>query len=340
MSLLGVPWFIDGGNARHDAKIARMLSYVATQGMEGVAGALDLRVRQLTTPGSSVRIAPGGVAVHNRATGGTYETYLDKADQEFTVDIAPTDSSGGRSDLVILRVENPWESGGGWNPPSDEEHGPYIHARVIQGVSPSLTDVHNYNADWSATTLCRIDIPASTATITDSMIVDLRSIASLGGERINGVVAHEMFTDAVRSSEAGDILPATQHTFVNWPTAANWQVPVPSWATGVDVFAVVANPEQWNGHVWGEVRLNLGNGQSTNVPATFDMDAISTQMPNRIPIFCSGTLWLPPNLRGQIVNAKLEARQYNDTFTTGTLKAQVQTYTYVQLRFKRDPIYD
>lgn len=339
MSLLGVPWFIDGGNARHDAKIARMLSYAATNGMEGVSGALDLRVRELETPGAAVRAAPGGVVVLNRALGGAYETYLDKADSEFTIDIAPTDSSGGRSDLVILRVENPWEAGGGWDPPVDEENGPYIHARVIQGVDPGLTDVHDYNANWSAITLCRIDIPASTATITDSMIVDLRSISGLGGERINGVVAHEMYTEASRSQTGNDDLVSTETTFVNWPSVANWQVPVPSWANGVDIFCVVANPEQHSGHVWGELRLNIGNGQSVGIPSTFDMDAISTTQPNRIPVFCSGTQPIPANVRGQIVNVKLEARQYADAATTGFLRAQAQTYTYVQLRFKRNPSY-
>jgi hypothetical protein len=335
------PWFIDGGSKRHPAYLARHQTYLATLGTEGVLGALDLRAQELATPGAAIRLAPGGLVIPNRAA--PYESYSDKSDTEIEVPIDPTDSTGGRSDLVIVRVENPWESGGGWTEPADPANDPYIFARVVPNVSATLTDVHAHNSVWSAANVCRVDIPASTATITDAMIVDLRSLAEIGGQRnpepstTPPPIAEQLWTEASKTTVTADDLPSTQTTFVNWPDAANWTVPIPAWAQGADVLVIVCNPEQHDGHVWGETRLNIGG--NVGVPSTFDMDAISTTAPNRLPVFTSGTYEIPASARGKLVNVKLEARQYADAATTGLLRAQTQTYTYASLNFKRYPSY-
>ncbi len=80
--------------------------------------------------------------------------------------------------MVILRIEDP-QYEGTRNPAVD----PIAYFQVISNVSSSATAIPDGR---TGIPLARIDIPASTATITDAMIKDVRKVANPRRERTYG----------------------------------------------------------------------------------------------------------------------------------------------------------
>lgn len=353
------PWVVGGADI--GAENARLLAYGAFRGTSGVLGALDCRAQELETPGTAIRIAPGTLTVRARGAGSERQSYVGSLFEEDVLNIPPTGASGPRSHLVIVRVEDPNLAGVGQEPSYNHPlpGGPFMFTRLITDVPNTTNHVSQVRPDDNAETICRIDMPGGvgneTATVTDSMITDLRQISDLDGERIIVInnpapeptpappIAQTYFTEASISSGQDNLL-STHNTFRRWPDAADWDVPFPSHATGVDVYCTVVNPEQHAGHVFGETRMlfdpaGVWGAPTSGVPTPFNMDAISVSSPNRIPIFCVGTYVIPQRLRGRIVRVQMEGRQHPDVNTTGTLRAESGTYTWITMNFKRHPSY-
>ena len=357
MAFTGVPMMIGGGEALHSADLMRHLVSNFFYGVQGVIRAGDLQVKAQPAPDGTVRMVPGGVAVENRSLGGTRQAYFDYSAEDVTIPIAATGSGGGRSDLIVARVEDPYAAGTEWQYPVDRKRGPYIFPRVIPNVARNLFDVAQLGRGWSATTLARVDIPANTTAITNNMIVDLRSMAN-GPQRYQEPdppaappppqVDQSTWTES-RIQAVKQSLNYTDWSFINFPSSASWRVPIPAWACGVDMFFVIENPKQEVGHVWGELRGGLdaegSSGAFFGTPMPFDMDALPTAqgptaMPNRIPHFYSTTLsWGgDPAFQGKVRTFRLQGRMYNDAATRGKVTADTGTVIYVNLSFKRYPI--
>jgi hypothetical protein len=222
MALDGVPWAI-GGDAEHGPSVARQLAYLATNGNEGIVGPGDLKVTQLSVPGAGVQVAAGGASVLNRASSQEAYTVRNPTADTTSVKIAATGSSGGRSYLVICRVDNPYIDGNA-QAPADAVNGPYDRFDVIAGVPAGTTrlqDIAAY-AGVSAITLARIDLPASTGTVTNAQITDLRVLANPHETKITsanlGTVSGSMDTTADKA------FPPYQPT-----------IDVPIWATHVRI---------------------------------------------------------------------------------------------------------
>lgn len=254
-----------GGGAKHSANVGRNVAFAAFGGREGIVDPKACEVRELSVPGSSVRVFPGTAAIRNRADGLLDEMYVGRLPSEDTVAIAATDSTGGRSDLIVARVENPFITSEPWPDPSDPTVGPYIFTRVISNVNPSTTTVEELGLGYSAIPLARIDIPASTATITQAMITDLRSMSQVQQQRDSIIVAPTATEQLAASS------------FTDWPSAATLTVDVPEWATHCRTLAilggvVIGGSGNNGGAGWtaiGNVRLELAGASSTvNTQAT------------------------------------------------------------------------
>ena len=173
MSFDPVPWFV-GGGALHSAETARQLTYAVTSGAAGIAALGDLKISQLSTPGTSVRAAAGGVVIPNLYPGGSQQSYVGRAASTTDVPVMATGSGSGRVDLVIARIDDPQYGG---TVPSDVTVGPYIRLDIIQNVAAGSTGLPAGLA-YPAIALARLDIPASTATILTSMITDLRTVVN------------------------------------------------------------------------------------------------------------------------------------------------------------------
>ncbi|MFD0044749.1 hypothetical protein ACFVGV_06115 [Pseudarthrobacter scleromae] len=300
-----VPWFV-GGGAQHSPEVARLMAYASTNGAEGIVTPGDLKVTALAVPGGSVNVAPGAALIRNRATGGNSQTYVARNPVEDTVGIAPTGSGSGRTDLIVAQIEDPFMAGEPWQDPADPTVGPYIFTRVIPNVPANTTrlqDVPGYSGR-SAITLARVDIPASTGTITAAMITDLRALAMPRQWR-------EMIPYAALQ---GEYLTGV-NAWADWPTALQPQVRVPDWAT--DVFMTV--------NLTGVLRIHNENADgmvraifdgAIGDPVTYDINGDSGLGGMRFDVMPA--LWAPvTGIRGKLVTAKLQGLRYVTAQTDG-----------------------
>ncbi len=259
MPLDSVPWFV-GGGAVHSPEVARVLAYAATNGNEGIVTSSDLRVTATGTPSSQVQISVGAGIVLNRAVGGSLQSYIARMPTSATVGVSATSSSGPRRDLVVLQVEDPYMSGEPWQDPADPTVGPYVFIRVIPNVPAGTTDIHDVSgySGRSAITLARIDIPASTATITNSMITDLRTMAN---PRETTVEYTDFGTStATLNSITGTLFPPYTPS-----------VPVPTWATYARITLTIAQL-QATGNSTG---VGNASGRDTSNNVVIDGDQVA-----------------------------------------------------------------
>lgn len=301
----GVPWSV-GGGAVHSPNVARLLAYAAFAGHEGIVRAKDLEVRELAVPGPQVRVFPGSCAIENRGNNALHEMYVGRLPTQDVVDITPTDSTGGRNDLVVARVFNPhWVAGEQAPDYVDAASGPYIETVVREAVGNNV-DIHVEEPGWSAITLARIEIPASTATITQDMITD-----------------HRQLSHVRDSGEFQVIAPTSQENlgstgYTNWPNQANFTVNVPSWATHAEIRALIAGVRHggsgdnggagWN--VYGDTRIQFGGGSNTSYSqgTAFNLSAPSGH--DRATIMCGAPLLhIAENNRGKGATIRIEGRR-------------------------------
>jgi hypothetical protein len=337
------PAFIDA-NARHDANVLRALGELVSEGQEGVRGATHLAVKALTTPGGAITVAPGVYSVKNTAAGGSYENYVGKVLENEQVSVTPTDSSGARTDLVVLRIENPYVAGAGtWAEPASPADGPYAHVRVIEGVPANTQTVKAVNGTWTALTLARITRPANTGIVTQAHITDLRSMIDLTVERIVVInnppadpppIAQSVWTESTPVGNNAEL----RHTDTAWtqfPTGVSWKVPIPSWALGVDTL-VLCQPALISGDFIGEMRLAFDNDQVGTVPVNVN-ENLDGQTRYRTTLMISGTETLPASLRGREVTLRVQGRSTSSGLG-GRLVCQPGTRFYLNMTFKRYPV--
>lgn len=236
-----VPWFV-GGGAQHSPEVARLLAYAATNGAEGIVTPGDLKVTATLVPGGTVNIAPGDCLIRNRAQGGQSQTYVGRNPIEDNVPISPT-GANTRSDLIIAQIEDPFLPGEPWQDPEDVTAGPYVFTRVIPNV-PSWTKRVQEVAGFegrTAITLARVDIPASTSTITDAMITDLRKVALPRQHR-------QLYASSI----------AVARDLTNTGSYAKWltdevAIEIPEWATTCMITGYIGSAVQMAGPVFAHV---------------------------------------------------------------------------------------
>lgn len=301
MAFDAVPWFV-GGGAQHSPDVARTLAFAAVSGNEGIIHAGSMGVTQLDVPGTQVQVAPGACAIKKINTGiGSTQMYIARAPEATAVDIAATGSSGGRSDLIVARVEDPFIAGSPYQPPADVTAGPYVFPRVISGVpagTQRLQDVPGHEND-SALTLARVDVPASTGTITNAMIIDLRQMAIPISQRI--IRTYSLPTS---TSEQLTATSAAPDGGAYWPSALQtaWDpIWVPDWATIAVITMTWAGVLFGPGNTWGDVWVQFGatssQGGAVYTNAT-RFDAPKNSGNTRYTVVVADTVKIPVEFRG------------------------------------------
>lgn len=355
MTMNGVPWAV-GGGAIVDEGVARMIPHFMFAGQEGVMNSADCLVKQLSVPGGSVRVSPGAFMIKARGSGQLYESYLNRITADETIAISPTGGSS-RSDLVILRIEDPHVVGEPWSDPPDVTAGPYCFVRVVPGVPSSLTKLSTLGNNWSAIALARIDIPAATGTITTAMIKDLRSLVNpVTGPQPPPIIIYiedddcpdnspTIWADAktgtgTYGSGSAVLAPTPINVYTYWPSFADWVVPVPKWATGVDFFYTLNSP-QYAGNAWGETRLEwkiIG----TTVTSNSNMYDVNNSPSNvydvRMPHTMAQSLYIPKAMRGKCVRVRAQARPLANEGSN--VNADRTSTAYLQCIFKQKPDLD
>lgn len=209
-----IPWAV-GGGVEHPVELARLLVHIATGAAEGVAETGSLRVEPLPTPGGAVRVMPGAAVLKNRYPGGGEQSYAVRFGTAVDVQINPTTSAGGRTDMIAARIDDPQYSG---TVPSVPQDHPHQRIEVIEGVTGSVTSAHQLGLPYPAIALALVTLPASTATVQAEHVTDLRRIA---------VPKQESGQNLAFPTDA-ETIPTANYS--HWPKNAT-PVDIPEWAT-------------------------------------------------------------------------------------------------------------
>lgn len=319
MTWEGVPWAV-ANTAQHSEQVFRLLAYQAFNGNEGILGPDDLKVTAQAVPGGSVQVAPGACAIRIKNAALTYQAYAGRNPSIDTpVNIAPT---GGavRSDMIIVRVEDPNNSGEGWSVPSDRTVGPYIFTRVVSGVSSSAKTLADAGIPThNAIPLARIDIPVSTSAITNAMITDLRKVANPRRER------------RVLTNNPAGVGNLTAGSYADWVPSPAWTVDVPIWATSAIVLASLGGVRcdrfdgSTNGQANGNLRILLGSSlASQGVAYNIDVPPSFTSWRGSFGI--GDTLAVSSGLRGTNQTVKIQGQK-----TSGNKNLYVDTGSFASV---------
>ncbi|MFY7066004.1 hypothetical protein ACOQFV_09095 [Nocardiopsis changdeensis] len=296
-------WAVAG--AQSSARIARLQLQSGTRSGNGIVESGDLLVRELAVPGTSVRVSSGAAVILGKEAafqGSYYAHNIGDA----TVPISATGSGGGRTDMVVLQVEDPGIDGTPWT--HDPAVDPVYYFRVIEGVSSTATEPPS---GLTAIPLARITIPASTSTITNSMITDLRQMLN---PRIHTEVrvqkgqglADGRFDEADFTSD-----------YERWPQH-DWTVTIPSWATQVQVQANWSNvmyPQPGGTtavyDARGLVRVGLiGTGGNTlyTMSSAYNFNPTSATNGYRCSIGLAAQANIPTAMRGMTCDLRMYAK--------------------------------
>jgi hypothetical protein len=311
MTLFQAPILTDA--ATHSAQQFRMLVRDLASGAEGITEGDDLKVSALDTPGAGVQIGDGSGIVRSKANafGGSYAVCnIGTA----TVDVAST-GSVPRSDMVVLRVLDP-EYEGDLNPATDQIE----FFDVISDVGSTATTVP---AGYTAIPLARIDIPASTATITAGMITDIRQVANPRRQ-----TTLQTYSPSTALVELSGTSGATQY----WSNVAGWNLAVPSWATTARVVLTACQLRYSTGYVVGE--FSAAFGSSLDVQRVLLDDDQGTGI-RRATVVAADTFTLPDAYRGttQLLRPHLKLTADN----TGKVGADVNVTFIAQVEFTEAP---
>ena len=261
MTLNSAAWAIDG--ARINASLARRQAYAACGGAEGITIRGDLKVTPLTVPGPGLVIGDGSASVLNRYQTKPNEVYTvtNVGALELSSADMPPANPAARSHLVCITIGDPEFSqvGHPWMTGSDplegtEETFQYVRAFVIPNVPAGTTSFKQLNKSYPAIALARIDVPANTATITSSMIVDLRKLAQ----------PREHHTVLMQPSTADQYL-SNDNTWTDWPTWFMPNIDVPEWATHVSVLTHLVGVGHQAGDGSGFLRTMFGGLAGPNM---------------------------------------------------------------------------
>lgn len=316
MTFQSAAYAVDGNS--ESGNFLRLMLQSASNGSQGIVLPTDLLVTQTGVAGAGIIINGGACIVLGAETPfqGSYYGYNVGNDTSLT--IAATGGSI-RSDMVVIRAEDPTWSGSPWGNPAS---GQILFPRVISGVSGTATQAPG---GISAIPLARIDIPVSTSAITNAMIKDLRFVAN--PQRIMQMGA------ANGPGSAQNWTVGT--TGVIWPTTATFQVAIPAWATTMQ-FHWEFNDILWqSGFARGFVNPFFG----TNVAApNLSMPSVLVSIPSasgqwRHGITGAFSVAIPPGLRG--TTQTLNFKQVTDGTQTGLLAADEGTNYSIMYEFQQ-----
>lgn len=328
MTFSSSPLAIDG--ALIGSAMLRRGIYTSTGGSDGIVNRGDLKVLPLAVPGVGIRISAGVGLALNRYQTLPNETYVVANPGIHTIpsDSMPPASSSAKSYIVAVTVGDPEFSqvGHPWMssddpPPGQESTFQYVRPWLIE-VSPGATSL---SGAYPALVLARIDVPANTATITSSMIVDLRQLAQPRSK-----------TESNHANALGENflngLGGTFSSWERWPGVDILTVRVPAWAEQAKVSGFIEGAILTKGGS-GLLRISVKGGgpstQNTNVNENLDGSN------DRRGYNLGGTMDISA-YAGQVVTFIVEGRLSN-VASQGFLKTDAATSAMIQVIFEEGP---
>lgn len=319
-----VPLSVDGG--RHSAELFRLGLYTSTGGAEGVVRAGDCRVHALATPGAGVLIDAGALLIRNRSAGVVNQSYAANGRGQSRCDI-PSTGTSPRSDAIIVRIEDeqytPWQM-----PTGDRATAPRVKPIRIANVPANTESAADLNLGYSAYLLARVDIPANTTVITDTMVKNTRLLAIPKSQprmfSLNPIAAGEQQ------------LAPTDGSFMRLgnysPTAGT-----PPWATHLTVLGIASGLFYDQGVVVGDMRISFGNAQGSVFGPWVQYDSpdpgAGTLYGDRMTFAVGAELGVSGYQGLSNTQVGIDLRR-NPTFSVGRIGVQQQTNITLQLLFE------
>lgn len=311
MTLFPVPILVDG--ATHSGQQFRMLVRDLARGAEGVTEGDDLRVTQLSTPGSGVQISTGSGVIRGRVSTfqGTYAACNTGSD---TVGVSSNGGGGTRYDLVVLRVEDP-DYEGTLDPVTDEIN----YFQVISNVSSTTASAPDGR---TCIPLARLAIPASTSTITDAMITDVRRVANPRRES-------RLLPQTPATASAN--ITGSSLVYSYFSTAAGWNIAVPTWAAVARISIVAYGLRLTVNPFYGVFSATFGPDLIVE-NVTIDDNQSGTR---RITHGCADTLTIPDAYRG--TTRLLRVRGAGASGNTGSMNVDGNSTFIATVEFEEAP---
>ncbi|MEW2267799.1 hypothetical protein [Streptomyces sp. NPDC047868] len=321
MALETTPMAVTGGE--HTSQMFRMMMRDLARGNQGVTEGAHLKVSALGTPGAGVQIADGSGIIKGvvSAVQGHYTVYNIGSD---TVSIAATGGTP-RSDMLVLRVMDPAYEG-------SLDPSACAFFEVIPNVSSSATTVPS---GYSAIPLARIDIGASTATITNGMIVDLRQVANPRIYRkIWPYYAADPLVEISGTSETWKTHPLLPGAT---PAGAMFNVPIPVWAAEAKVLFSVDGLRLVDGNTWGGFRFMLGTKEAAQWVGIDDNQGSAAR---RIPVRMAETISLTdtPGAAMRGTTQPFYSRMRTRTGNAGKIGVDATTTFIADIEFTEGPL--
>lgn len=310
-------WAVTG--PEHDARMARELAWIATGGQTGIVGPESLEVVAQNTPNNTVRIMPGGFSIAATSqsanigyTSAPWQSYMRAVYQPITVEIDATGSSGGRTDVVGIVVDDPEFEGTSPDPDAHQ----YWRPHVVRNAGNNATRPEHFaSLGRPFLPLAQVRIPSSTATITNSMITDIRFLAVSRSHTVPFAV------DANPDGDHIEIGPS-QSTWLSFGETTGVQVP--QWATQATVSATVTQVIPLSGSSMGRFRFRIegANTPFSTVQTTFLENANQW---NRFDLHAAGVIPLHPSTQGTTISIMAQIIRDNASTHGGTIR--IPSYT-------------
>ncbi|NHN55768.1 hypothetical protein G9U51_08260 [Calidifontibacter sp. DB0510] len=306
---------VDGG--RVPASMLRMVLWAATGGANGIVTSSDLRVSALSTPGAAVNVGPGGALLANRFSGApASQSYAAINDATVQVSIPATGSSGGRTDYVILKIDD-------WH--FDNSQAP---ADPLAALYCSLQRVGSITGlPYPFVPLAKITIPASTGAITGAMITDLRTLARPRKERV-------LLPNPNTAAGIETLTATTTEYFPN--QGGGRRVDIPSWATRVAIRADWLQMIAPAGNCQGSLWVGWGDWTGTDFEQhtqTFAFDNVAATNASRMSVTVAEEMYIPPKYRG-VQNVSFQMQGHRNSTSVLGLKADNWSGSVLDLEFK------
>jgi hypothetical protein len=328
MTFDNTAWAIDGSTVR--SALARTAEYAAMSGAQGIVQSSDLKVTELGTPGNGLLISAGSAIILNGYQGAsTDQAYVASNPSAHTVSAAdmPATSGSLQHYILALVIGDPEfaQTGhpfmGPTDPPSGEE-------ATFEYVRPVMISVGAGATTLGAVTypnlpLARIDIPASTSTITNAMITDLRNLAR---PRRQTEIGQGLGDGAAHNLPSG--------SYQRVPNSACLTVAIPTWATKAKIMGFVEGLRlhaAGNGFVQAYIESNGRSGEKTsvneNAPGASD-DRRSYNV---------GAVLDVSDLRGTTQSFSIRG-QADTAGDVGFLKTDAKTSAMLSVQFEEKPV--
>lgn len=317
-------------NGEHEmsAERARELAWIATGGQTGVVGPGSLRVRATATPGGSVEILPGGFAIQANPGGSVgyatapWQSYMRALYQTLTVPITATGSSGGRTDVVGIVIDDPQYEG--TSESVDWQNHEFYRVHVVENAPSGASRPEHFSSlSRPFLPLARIVIPANTGTITNAMITDLRFLAVKRTEQEN-------FVQAVTTTR--NLTLANNSSFTELQQFAD--IFVPQWATHMKLDGEIIGAASVGALVRGETVLRFNAGGSNRLSSTIPWRSEDNDW-GRLDLPIAGRIELTEQERGREGFFRFLVRI---TGGTGTLRISDEVAHYrVRVTFEEAP---